>query len=60
MSSILYQLFSGALLNTNVPNDLTSAVLYYTVVKSVKLIMFIWKPTQAIIRVTKTYRSASR
>ena len=30
------------------------------VIKSVKLIMFIWKLTLAIIRVTKTYRSASR
>ena len=29
-------------------------------VKSVKLIMFIWKPTLAIFRVTKTCRSASR
>ena len=30
------------------------------IVKSVKLIMFIWKPTYAIVRVTITYRSASR
>ena len=29
-------------------------------IKYVKLIMFIWKPTLAICRVTKTYRSASK
>ena len=31
-----------------------------TDIKSVKLIMFIWKPTLAIFRVSKTYKSASK
>ena len=34
--------------------------IYTPIIKCVKLIMFIWKPTLSIFRVTKTYRSASR
>ena len=33
---------------------------FFKTVKSVKLIMFIWKPTLAIFRVKKNYRVASR
>ena len=45
--------------NTN-RSRLFNANFKMSFIKSVKLIMFIWKPTEAIIGVTKTYRSASR
>ena len=45
--------------NSGIENEnVLNRMLY--VIKSVKLIMFIWKPTLAISKVTNAYRSASR